>query len=100
MILYLLRAYRLHRLRGVGLGQTLANHWNPIIRTHVKIGAEQLNEAQREHIFVRELLHACCQVVGFEDEPYPEEQFLTRLAPILHTVLRENGFWPTGKDDA
>jgi hypothetical protein len=23
-----------------------------------------------------------------------EEQFVTRLAPILHSVLKENGFWP------
>jgi len=40
------------------------------------------------------LLHACCTFAGVqENEKLTEEQFVARLSPILHTVLKENGAW-------
>ncbi len=45
-----------------------------------------------EEVFMYELLHACGTFAGFQDgKKYAEEEIVTRLAPILQTVFRENG---------
>jgi len=47
-----------------------------------------------EQIFLHELLHAVCDTVGIEGK-LPEEEFVNRITPTLHAVLKENGFWQT-----
>jgi hypothetical protein len=39
---------------------------------------------------VHELLHACCYFVGMREEKMAELEFITRLSPIVHTVMKEN----------
>lgn len=52
--------------------------------------SEHSNDKQREITFIHELLHAIGHMVGITDEKMTDEQFITRIAPFLHTVLTEN----------
>ena len=44
----------------------------------------------KEITLLHEVLHACCDFVGIENEKLTEEEWIVRLAPILHQVLKEN----------
>lgn len=47
--------------------------------------------AEQESTFLHEVLHACCDFMGLqEDEKLGEEEIVSRLTPILYTVLKEN----------
>lgn len=49
---------------------------------------------QYQVTLLHELLHACTKFVGIEcEDKLTEEDFVTKLAPILHTMLIENGMW-------
>lgn len=39
---------------------------------------------------LHEILHACCHFVGMDEKPMKEEEFITKICPILFTVLKEN----------
>jgi len=48
----------------------------------------------QEETLLHELLHACCDFAGMEDdEKLTEEEFISRISPILYTVLTENKLW-------
>lgn len=44
----------------------------------------------KEITLLHEILHACCDFVGIEDEKLTEEEWIVRISPILHQVLKEN----------
>ena len=43
-----------------------------------------------EVTLIHEILHACCDFAGMEDEKMVEEQWVVRVAPILTQVLKDN----------
>ena len=50
-----------------------------------------LPDTERDETLLHEILHACCNFVGIaENASLTEEEFVTRVSPILFTVLREN----------
>jgi len=57
-------------------------------KLEIRISPDLPKERQDE-IFMHELLHACCDFVKIEGK-LTEEQFVSRIAPILCTVLKEN----------
>ena len=55
--------------------------------------ASHLEGSAADEAFIHELLHACCRFAGVnpnEETVLTEEDFVARLSPILHTVLKEN----------
>lgn len=57
---------------------------------------ENQPEDEKQETLLHEILHCCCGFAGIEDgEKLTEEQFISRVSPILHTVLVENGYWNT-----
>jgi len=45
----------------------------------------------QEETFIHEMLHTCCVYAGINySETLTEEEFISRISPILHTVLTEN----------
>ncbi len=48
-----------------------------------------LPESEQEETLLHEILHTCCTFVGIEGK-CTEEEFITRVSPILYTVLKEN----------
>jgi hypothetical protein len=58
--------------------------------------SDTLCDEKKHEVFIHELLHVLCEFVGISDgEKLTEEQFVNRIAPILHTVLRENSIVPS-----
>lgn len=58
--------------------------------------AEHQCEDEKEDSFLHEVLHACCRFAGIPNNvkhKLTEEEFIERLTPVLHMVLRDNGFW-------
>ena len=56
----------------------------------IRINANSKYEEQVETL-LHEILHACCAFAGVaENETLTEEQFVSRVTPILHSVLKEN----------
>lgn len=55
-----------------------------------------LPETEQEETLLHEIIHACCNFTGMfteaKNEKLNEEEFATRLSPILYTVLKENAF--------
>jgi len=55
---------------------------------------KDLIPAVAEETFLHEVLHACCDFAGIQhEEELTEEQFISRVSPILYTVLKENTLW-------
>ena len=54
-----------------------------------------MDEGRKEQVFVHELLHAMTDFTGLADtlESEQEEDIVNRLAPILHTFLKDNELW-------
>lgn len=51
-----------------------------------------LPKTEQEETLLHEVLHGCCAFVGIdtEKEKLSEEEWITRISPILFTVLKEN----------
>ena len=51
-----------------------------------------LSQSQRRATLLHEALHGCADFAGFVDDKikYTEEEFVTRLSPILLTMMAEN----------
>lgn len=50
-----------------------------------------LPESRARETLLHEILHACCDFAGLNDDhTYSEEEIISRLSPILHSVLSEN----------
>jgi len=50
-----------------------------------------LSSGQSKTTLLHEIMHACCNFAGIEDDAtMTEESFILHLSPILLTVLREN----------
>ncbi len=64
-------------------------------KKHVIEIDDDLNKDEAEETALSEILHACCGFAGMLNckEKMTEEEFVHRLSPILHSVLRENGCW-------
>jgi len=63
-------------------------------KTHELVIVEGQAEREEEETLVHEILHACTKLVGIDsDKKYTEDEWVNRLSPIVHTVLRENGWW-------
>lgn len=59
-------------------------------RNEIHITTDLPDSAQKETL-MHEVLHACCHFVGItEEDKITEEEFCTRITPILRTVLKEN----------
>jgi len=63
------------------------HHSNGIIRI-----ASNQTETEKEITLLHEILHTCCNFVGIKGK-LTEEEFVTKLSPILHTVLKENNIF-------
>lgn len=62
-------------------------------RGEIHVDPTLLGDQYNETI-LHELIHACNKFVGVEcDDKLEEEEFVTRLAPVLYTMLKENGLW-------
>lgn len=48
---------------------------------------ESLSDNKKEQTFVHELLHACFNEAGFQEQ---DEDLVNRLGVILHQVLKDN----------
>ena len=49
--------------------------------------AEGLSKDIEEQIFVRELVHACLDQAGYDEQ---DEEMVTRFSIVLHQVLKDN----------
>jgi hypothetical protein len=48
-------------------------------------------EDEKEETLLHEILHCCCSFAGIQDdEKLTEEELISRISPILYTVLKEN----------
>ncbi len=62
-------------------------------QTHEIAISSVLSEVAAEEVLVHELLHACCRFAGMDKNDtmkLTEEEFVSRLSPVLHMVLSEN----------
>lgn len=51
----------------------------------------QLSPEESKGTLLHEVIHACCNFAGIQDkEKLDEETWISRVSPILLTVLREN----------
>ncbi len=56
----------------------------------IRIDSRNARDEQADTL-LHETLHACCHFAGIDvEEKLTEEDFVTRISPILHTVLKEN----------
>lgn len=44
----------------------------------------------KETTLIHEILHACADFVGVEDEKLSEEDWIKRISPVLTRVLKDN----------
>lgn len=63
---------------------------------HTIFLSDKLNEEAAETVLVHELLHACLYASGIDEgDRLTEEDFVNRVAYLLHATLKDNGFWRT-----
>jgi hypothetical protein len=60
---------------------------------HIRID-KNLSEETQEEVFIHELLHACCYSAGVNEKKMSDEKFISSIAYLLHSTLRQNNFWP------
>lgn len=57
--------------------------------------SSHMNDDRKEQIFTHEMLHAMTDFTGLAAtmDTELEEDIVNRLAPVLHTFLKDNGLW-------
>ena len=49
-----------------------------------------IHQELKEVTLVHEILHACADFIGIEDEKLDEEDWIKRISPVLTQVLKSN----------